>query len=67
MEPERLPQLLKVRENQWQLIFFELPAPANKIAAFVRNLRRVRHARKSRDNSSMPPEIVSGLLYGGRA
>src|SRR5580704_1559943 len=39
--------------------FFELLAPATKIPAVATNLRRARHARKSRDDSSMLPEIAS--------
>jgi len=47
--------------------FFELLAPANKIATFAGNLRRVRNTRKSRNNSSTLPEIASSLLYAGTA
>jgi hypothetical protein len=47
--------------------FFELLAPANKIATFAANLRRARHTRKSRNNSSTLPEIASSLLYAGTA
>jgi hypothetical protein len=67
MELECLPQLQKVRANRWRLIFFKLLAPANKDAAFAGNLRRVRYARKSRDNSLTLPEIASSLLYAGAA
>ena len=49
------------------IYFFQIARPANKDAAFAGNLRRVRYARKSRDNSLTLPEIASSLLYADTA